>query len=129
MVKLYRFGNTQRPIKPTFFERSELNQLLSLYSRRVASGEWRDYAIDQRGTSAVFSVFRHSHDAPLFRIAKRAGGAGRKGEFVVSSGCETLKQAATLREALSIFARQIRPIPAAPAHSRPRVLISPGPFG
>ena len=29
-----------------FFSRRELDQLLQLYSRQVARGEWRDYAID-----------------------------------------------------------------------------------
>ena len=60
MATVYRMAEAQRQRRPIFFDRTELNQLLSLYSRRVASGEWRDYAIDQRGGSAVFSVFRHS---------------------------------------------------------------------
>ena len=29
-----------------FFDRRELNQLMRLYGRMVAAGEWRDYAID-----------------------------------------------------------------------------------
>ncbi|HEV2336134.1 MAG TPA: DUF2794 domain-containing protein, partial [Stellaceae bacterium] len=33
---------------PLYFTRSELNQLLGLYSRNVARGIWRDYAIDHR---------------------------------------------------------------------------------
>ena len=45
-----------------FFDRQELRQLLDVYSRRVASGEWHDYAMDQRGNCAVFSIFRHSFD-------------------------------------------------------------------
>ncbi|MFQ5775815.1 MAG: DUF2794 domain-containing protein [Kiloniellaceae bacterium] len=110
MAKLYRLDDVRRPTRATFFDRNELNQLLSLYSRRVASGEWRDYAIDQRGGSAVFSVFRHTHDAPAFCIAKRMNGPGANGEYVVSSGRETLKQAKTMSEALSIFGRKLRVI-------------------
>ena len=108
MAKLYRLDEDRRSPKAIFFNRDELNQLLSLYSRRVSSGEWRDYAIDQRGGSAVFSVFRHSHDAPLFSIAKYARSTGRAGDYVVSSGRETLKQAASLTEALSIFRPHLR---------------------
>ncbi|RMD61144.1 MAG: DUF2794 domain-containing protein [Alphaproteobacteria bacterium] len=108
MGKVHRLSNSGPTNRPTFFDRNELNQLLSLYSRRVASGEWRDYAIDQRGGSAVFSVFRHSHAAPLFRIAKRASGKGTHGEYVVLSGCRTLKRASTMREALSIFRPDLR---------------------
>ena len=108
MPKVYPLHQARPSSKAIFFDRNELNQLLSLYSRRVASGEWRDYAIDQRGGSAVFSVFRHTHDAPLFRIAKQATKSGVGGEFVVSSGAETLKQATTMTEALSVFGISLR---------------------
>ena len=112
MAKLYRLDEIRIPQrtahKATFFDRHELHQLLSLYSQRVANGEWRDYAIDQRGGSAVFSVFRHSQDAPLFRIAKRRSGAER--EYVVVSGGETLMQAKTMTEALSVFGASLQVI-------------------
>ena len=107
MAKVYRITDARRQAGPTFFDRGELSQLLSLYSRRVISGEWRDYAIDQKGGSAVFSVFRHSQDAPLFRIAKRANGNSARGKYVVQRGRETLKQAASMSEALSIFGREL----------------------
>ena len=54
-----------------FFDRRELNQLLSLYGRMVAAGHWRDYAIDGLKDAAVFSVFRRSSEVPLYRIEKR----------------------------------------------------------
>ena len=41
-----------------FFTRAELDAILSVYGRKVAEGEWRDYAIDHYGNVAVFSVFR-----------------------------------------------------------------------
>jgi len=107
MAKLYRLTEISPSNRATFFDRNELSQLLSLYSRRVANGQWRDYAIDQQGGSAVFSVFRHTHDAPAFRIAKQsARGAGSA--YVVSSGAETLIQAQTMAEALSVFGGHLR---------------------
>ncbi|MEE8499270.1 MAG: DUF2794 domain-containing protein [Kiloniellales bacterium] len=107
MAKLYRLTEISPSSRAIFFDRNELSQLLSLYSRRVANGQWRDYAIDQRGGSAVFSVFRHTHDAPAFRIAKQsARGAGSA--YVVSSGAETLIQAKTMAEALSVFGGSLR---------------------
>jgi hypothetical protein len=105
MTKVYHLDDSAAALA-TFFNRQELNQLLSLYSRQVACGEWRDYAIDQRGSSAVFSVFRHSHAAPAYRIAKRAAEPGSGREYVVSRGRETLKQAASMTEVLSIFGRR-----------------------
>src|SRR5262245_60857606 len=46
--------------QPVRFNRQELNEILSLYGRMVADGEWRDYAIDHTKEKAVFSVFRRS---------------------------------------------------------------------
>jgi len=50
------------------FNRLELNRILNLYGRMVASGEWRDYSIDFLRDRAVFSVFRHASEVPLYRI-------------------------------------------------------------
>src|SRR3546814_6487620 len=88
MSQLYRFSEYRSSPRGIFFDRAELNQLLSLYSRNVASGEWRDSAIDQPGGSAVFSVFRHTHDAPLSSTAKQ--GHSPADEYVVFSGRKKL---------------------------------------
>lgn len=53
------------------FSRSELSQILAAYSARVAAGEWRDYAIDHLNGVATFSIFRHTHETPLFVIEKK----------------------------------------------------------
>jgi len=108
MAKLYRLNELSASSRTTFFDRNELGQLLSLYSRRVSNGQWRDYAIDQRGSGAVFSVFRHTHDAPAFRIAKQTARGAKDKAYVVSSGAETLIQAETLAEALSVFGGDLR---------------------
>ena len=39
------------------FSRRELNRILDLYGRKVAAGEWRDYAIDFLKDRAVFPYF------------------------------------------------------------------------
>lgn len=106
MSQLYRFSEYRKAPRRVFFNRTELNQLLSLYSRHVASGDWRDYAIDQVGGAAIFSVFRHTHDSPLFSIAKQ--GSARNPEFVVFSGREKLRRAKTLREALKVFKSKLK---------------------
>ena len=112
MGQVYRLDDFRRRAKPsrhaTFFTRSELNQLLSLYSPRVASGEWRDYAIDQRAGMAIFSIYRHSQDQPIFSIAKRSGRLDGPADFVVYTGPTRLKRARSLREALKVFQRKIK---------------------
>ncbi len=86
-----------------YFTRHELNQLLSLYSRHVARGVWRDYAIDHQDGMALFSVFRHTHEAPAYSIIKTAGAPNRPAEFLVQSGRQQLRVAPSLPEALEFF--------------------------
>lgn len=89
--------------RPQFFTRAELNQLLSLYSRNVSRGVWRDYAIDHREGRALFSVFRHSQEAALYTIVKSTGAWGSPAEFVVMSGRQRLQAGPTLADALGYF--------------------------
>ncbi|MGH7065100.1 MAG: DUF2794 domain-containing protein [Stellaceae bacterium] len=92
-----------RPPRTVYFTRSELNQLLGLYSRHVIRGVWRDYAIDHRDGMALFSVFRHTQEGPVYAILKTVPTAGRLAEFVVQSGRQRLRVARTLAEALDFF--------------------------
>ena len=70
------------------FDRSELKAILNLYGRKVAAGEWRDYAIDFMPDKAVFSIFRRSSEMPLYRIEKDPKLARKQGAYsvVVSTG-------------------------------------------
>ena len=67
------------------FERRELNRILRLYGRKVAAGEWRDYAIDFLKDRAVFSVFRRACEVPLYRIEKNPRLARRQGTYSLIS--------------------------------------------
>jgi hypothetical protein len=88
----------------TFFERRELDQLLRLYGRMVAQGEWRDYAIDGLKDSAVFSVFRRSSEAPLYRIEKRPDLARKQGAWaVIGEGGMVLRRGHELEQVLRWF--------------------------
>jgi len=65
------------------FDRRELDRILALYGRMVAAGEWRDYAIDFLRDRAVFSVFRHAAEVPIYRIEKNPKLARRQGAYSV----------------------------------------------
>ena len=111
MATISRLSDFRRRQKSIFFSRPELNQLLSLYSRQVARGEWRDYAIDQRDGSAFFSVFRHTHESALFTIVKTAPGAGRQSDFFALSGRHRLASGKTVGEVLATVERAVRGAP------------------
>lgn len=112
---VFRLSEYRRRQKTIFFSRPELNQLLSLYSRQVARGEWRDYAIDQRDGAALFSVFRHTQEAALYTIVKT--GAGRPGDFTLLSGRQRVATGPSLGEVLNGLQRKLR---------RPTVLLDGG---
>lgn len=87
-----------------FFERPELVRLLSLYGRRVAAGEWRDYAIDALSDRAVFSVYRRASEAPLYRIEKEPALARRQGAWSVKAqGGLIMKRGNDLEQVLRVF--------------------------
>jgi len=87
-----------------YFDRRELDQLLRLYGRRVAAGEWRDYAIAGLRDAAVFCVFRRAAENPIYRIEKRPSLARRQGAWaVIGQGGMILKRGHDLDQVLKIF--------------------------
>jgi len=73
------------PASQVTFNRRELDRILDLYGRKVAAGEWRDYAIDLLKDRAVFSVFRRASEVPIYRIEKNPRLARRQGAYSVIS--------------------------------------------
>ena len=87
-----------------FFERRELDRLLRLYGRMVAAGVWRDYGMDSLGEAAVFSVFRRTAEAPLYRIEKRPALARKQGAWaIVGEGGHILRRGQDLDQVLRFF--------------------------
>ena len=76
---------TLAPATRVTFDRRELDRILGLYGRKVAAGEWRDYAIDFLRDRAVFSVFRRASEVPIYRIEKNPRLARRQGAYSVIS--------------------------------------------
>jgi len=89
---------------PVFFDRRELDQILRVYGRMVAAGEWRDYAILGHKDVAEFAVFRRSGDAPVYRIEKRPALRMRQGQWaVIGEGGVILKRGRELDQVLKVF--------------------------
>ncbi|CAA7627654.1 conserved hypothetical protein [Candidatus Terasakiella magnetica] len=110
MARLIHLSEYRSASPSVRFERSELNQLLTLYAERVAGGDWRDYAINLEADGVVFSVYRHTLDRPLLTIAKWARGP-RRGNWVISAAGRELVQTPNLPEALRALARHLHPVP------------------
>lgn len=98
---------------PISFDRRELDQLLGMYGRKVAEGEWRDYAIDMHREKAVFSVFRRASEYPLYRIEKDPRLARRQGVYsVIAPTGLILKRGHDLQKVLRVIDRRLRLVPA-----------------
>ena len=90
------------------FDRLELNRILCVYGRMVAAGEWRDYALDFLEEAAVFSIFRHAAEMPLFRIEKRPKLRAKQGQYsVIAAGGMILKRGHELAQVLKIFDKKL----------------------
>jgi hypothetical protein len=90
------------------FTARELNQILNVYGRMVAAGEWRDYAIDWLREAAVFSIFRRTAEVPLYRIEKRPKLRAKQGAFaVISSTGFVMKRGHDLGTVLRVFDRML----------------------
>jgi hypothetical protein len=107
MGQILSLSDFRRPKSQIFFNRIELSALLALYSEQVARGDWRDYAIDHLSGIAMFSVFRHAADRPLYGIAKMAGAHAH--EYCLFEGDKRLKRSLSLVEIIDRLRREVRP--------------------
>jgi len=90
--------------RTTTFTRQELAAILDVYGRKVAAGEWRDYAIDLGREKAVFSIFRRSSEVPLYRIEKNMKLARKQGAYsVVAPAGLILKRGHDLKRVLTVL--------------------------
>jgi hypothetical protein len=91
---LYEFEPPVEPNRPVprdrtpsavSFDRRELSEILNLYGRKVAAGEWRDYAMDFLRERALFSVYKRASERPLFIIEKQPKLRAKQGQYMVMS--------------------------------------------
>lgn len=75
-----------RAVQPIVaFDRRELMQILSVYGRKVAAGEWRDYAMDFLKDRALFSIYARVSERPLFVVEKNPRLRNRQGQYIVTN--------------------------------------------
>lgn len=93
----------------TAFNRAELTTILDVYGRKVAAGEWRDYALDMGRDKAIFSIFRRTSEVPIYRVEKAPKLARKQGIYaVVAAGGLILKRGPDLRRVLQVLDKTLR---------------------
>jgi len=78
----YQKTGVRVPLTVTF-DRKELQTILNVYGRQVAGGEWRDYALDFLKDRALFSIYRHHSERPLYVVEKNPKLRERQGQYMV----------------------------------------------
>ncbi|MEM8569678.1 MAG: DUF2794 domain-containing protein [Pseudomonadota bacterium] len=105
MTDITPFPQTQDRVR---FHRTELSIILGLYGRMVAAGIWRDYGISMLRDVAVFSVFRHTAENPVYRIEKRPKLAARQQQYaVVGMDGRILRRGADLATVLRVLEKKL----------------------
>jgi hypothetical protein len=91
------------------FGRNELREIFDLYVRKVASGEWRDYAIDFSPQKAVFLIYRRAAEYALYRIEKHPKLARKQGLYsVVTATGLILKRGHDLSRVLAVLENRLK---------------------
>lgn len=91
------------------FDRRELNLLFGLYGAKVAAGEWRDYALDFTPAKAVFSIFRRTSEAPLYRVEKNPELGRKQGAYsVIASTGLVMRRGHDLSRVLRVLDRGLK---------------------
>jgi Ni,Fe-hydrogenase maturation factor len=85
-------------------------KLMNVYSRQVASGAWKDYAIDHLDGMAMFSIFRSTHETPLFTVIKLGSEHKNAGQYIALHSGERIKQSSELANVLESVEKRARKV-------------------
>ena len=90
-----------------YFSKYELTVILNLYSKQVSLGSWRDYAIDSKNDIAVFSIYRHTHDQPMYQVVKTSKKGYRNNpDFFIKDSNKIIYKSKFLEQILSKFEKK-----------------------
>ena len=91
-----------------YFSKYELTIILNLYSKQVSLGSWRDYAIDSKNDIAVFSIYRHTHDQPMYQVIKTSKkGCRNNPNFFIKDYNKIIYKSKFIEQILSKFEKKI----------------------
>ena len=91
-----------------YFSKYELTFILNLYSKQVSLGSWRDYAIDNKKNIAVFSIYRHTHDQPMYQFVKTIKKGYRNNpDFFIKDSNKIIYKSKVIEQILSKFEKKL----------------------
>ena len=91
-----------------FFSKFELTSIFKLYSKQVSKGFWKDYALDSKANTAIFSIYKHSHDKPMYQIIKKSfKGFRNMPDFFITKDSEIINKSTEISTILSKFEKKL----------------------
>ena len=91
-----------------FFSKLELTSILNLYSKQVSKGYWKDYSLDSAIDNAIFSIYKHSLEKPMYQIIKNSQKRFRNNpSFYIKKGEEIIGKNKNLFTILSNFEKKL----------------------
>jgi hypothetical protein len=107
LAQLLLLSEYRRDGRRVFFDREDLNHLLGVYSRQVARGIWRDYAIDHRSNMAIFSIFKRSQEQAIFTVTKVLLRGDKEPNYVLLTRNRQIKSSRDLKQICEVLQRQL----------------------
>jgi len=86
------------------FSKVELRTIMSVYSRNIAAGIWRDYGLSCLADRAVFSVYRNTSGRPLYLIEKLCSRRDRSSLYCIKDQTgQIIKQGESLARLIEVL--------------------------
>ena len=98
MTKIYHFSKYIKEKEKVTFSKKDLNSIISVYSKNVSNGIWKDYSINFERNYAEFSIYKHTHASPEFSIIKN-----KKKIFFIYSRKQELKKSKYIKDVLNVL--------------------------
>ena len=98
MSKIYHFSKYIKEKEKVTFSKKDINSIISLYSKNVSNGIWKDYSINFERNYAEFSIYKHTHASPEFSIIKN-----KKKIFFIYSRKQELKKSKYIKDVLNVL--------------------------
>ena len=98
MSKIYHFSKYIKEKEKISFSKNDLNLIISIYSKNVSNGIWKDYSINFEKNYAEFSIYTHSYASPEFSIVKN-----KKKIFFIYSRKQELKKSKYIKDVLDVL--------------------------
>ena len=75
--------NNDNKKKDIFFNEKELQIILNLYAKMVASGEWKDYGLSIFKKEVSFNVYHRTSEFPVYKITKNLKPKNKNEKYLI----------------------------------------------